>query len=89
MAGAQQVAAGARLLAGDPLAGAAPRRDPAIERGRELQGHQGPARAHAQDEAGIDRIGLGAPEPDRDLDAGLAQLLDAAAVDPRIGIDRR
>ena len=87
--GAQMMGALPRFLAGDPAARAGARRDAAIERGRELEGDQRPAGAHAQEEAGVQALRLVLRQPDRDLDAGLAQLLDAAAVDPRVRVARR
>ena len=42
-----------------------------------------PARTRRKNPA-FSALGLVLRQPDRDLDAGLAQLLDAAAVDPRV-----
>ena len=86
---AQPVAARPRRLAGDPSAGAGPGRDAPVERGRELQGHERPAGALLEEEAGVQRLGLGAHQPEVDLDPGLPQLRDALAVDPPVGAERR
>ena len=88
MGRAQPVAAGARRLAGQPLALPGPGRDPAVLRGRELERDERPVGALLQEKAGVQRLGLGPQQAEFDLDARLAQLGDALAVDPAIGAER-
>ena len=66
-----------RRLAGDPPRGAVDVGDLAVERHGDLQGDVRPALAHRGEEGPVLPLGLGAQQPDLDLDARLAQQREA------------
>ena len=89
VAGAQEMGAPARRLAGDPAALAALGRDAPVERGGELQRDQRPAPAPAQQIAGVHlgrRFGV---EAERNPDPGVAQAGQPGAGDARVRVLQR
>ncbi len=85
------VAVGARLGAGDPLAGAVEQCGATVQRRRDLHPHPGALALHAREEADVDvargvgDVGVG----HLDLDAGRAQARDAFARYLREGVAHR
>jgi len=74
-----QVGARAGDLAGDPAALPRRRRDPPVERRRELERDERPPDGEAQQEAGIHLPRLVGAEPGLDRDAGGLEPRDAVA----------
>ena len=78
-----------RGLAGYPPAFRGVRGNASVERGGELQRHQRPAVAHAQDKTRVEFGGLGLARTDIGIDTRRDQPPEAAAVDAGIGIAQR
>ena len=75
-----------RFKSGDPLAGADPSPDSAVERGGELERHQRAPEADSPDESSHHLARFRLANALGYLDAGVAQPVDAGAIDPGIGI---
>ena len=84
--GAEQMDAFARHFAGDPAAFAARRGDAAVERGRQLEGHQRPAGAHPLKKAGVQLRRFRRTHSGLDRQPGRAQPGQAGAGDTRVRI---
>ena len=86
VAGAQHVGRPARRLPGYPAAFAGPRRDPAVERGGELERDRRAALAYPGEKADQTFGRLVGAQARLDRDARRGQLLHPAAVHARVGI---
>ena len=81
------MSAAARGFTGNPFAVAAAGGDPPVERGRDLEGDQGPTLNDSLEKSAIEIFRVFGADSGRNRDARSLETFDALARDPRIGID--